>query len=109
MLNHILETTTPIVIHILEIIGVIIIFIGGITAFYRYLVSLIKRTNYPIKIKFAESLTLALEFKMGAEILKTLLVRTMDEMFILAAIIFLRAILAAVLHWELKSEKNIDS
>lgn len=107
MLGHFLETITPIVIHFLEIIGVIIIFIGGSTAFWKYCCNLIKGTNYPIKVKFAESLTLALEFKMGAEILKTVIVRTLDEMYILAAIILLRAILAFVIHWEIKSESHM--
>lgn len=65
---------------------------------------MITKKFYPIKIEFAQSLTLALEFKLGAEILKTVIVRSMDEMYILAAIIVLRAILAFVIHWEMKAD-----
>ena len=44
---------------------------------------------------------------MGAEILKTVIVRSLDEMYILAAIILLRAILAFVIHWEIKAENHV--
>ncbi|MGL4773691.1 MAG: DUF1622 domain-containing protein [Clostridium sp.] len=104
MLNEFLDSIIPVVIHLLEAMGVIIILIGGITAFWKYGCNLIKRTNYSIKIEFAQALTLALEFKLGAEILKTVIVRTLDEMYILAAIILLRAVLAFVIHWEIKAE-----
>ena len=104
MLEHLVSTLVPITIHILELMGITIIAIGAIKAFYKYGVNLIKGTSYPIKIEFAQALTLALEFKMGAEILKTVIVRSLDEMYILAAIILLRAILAFVIHWEMKSD-----
>ncbi len=106
MFEHFFEEFVYMVIHLLESMGVIIIFISGIKAFYKYGCNLIRHTDYQIKIKFAQALTLALEFKLGAEILKTVIVRTMDEMFILAAIIILRAILAFVIHWEIKSEER---
>lgn len=106
MLSRFLEFVIPQVIHLLEAMGVIIIFIGAIKAFWKYFCNLINKTNYPIKIQIAEALTLALEFKMGAEILKTVIIRSLDEMYILAAIIILRAILAFVIHWEIKSEKQ---
>lgn len=96
----------PIVIHSLEAMGVIVISIAGIIAFYKSAVNLIKKEKYPIKIKFAEAMSLALEFKMGAEILKTVTVRTLDEMFILGAIILLRAILSVIIHWEIKDQNH---
>ena len=101
-----LKFLIPEVVHILELFGVIIIAIGGFVAFYKYLMNLFFNKGYAIKIKFAEALTLALEFKMGAEILKTVLVQSFDEMFMLGAIILLRAILAFVIHWEIKSDKT---
>ena len=88
MLSNFLEIAIPEIIHLLEAMGVIIIFIGAIKAFWKYFCNLINKTNYPIKIQFAEALTLALEFKMGAEILKTVIVRSLDEMYILALLGF---------------------
>ena len=59
MLSHFLESSIPVIIHLLEAMGVFIIFVGAIKAFGKYFCNLVKRTNYPIKSKFAESLTLS--------------------------------------------------
>lgn len=104
LIENFVELITPIVIHILESMGIIIIIIGAIKAFYKFILNTITKDNIPIKVEFAQSLTLALEFKLGAEILKTVIVRSLDEMYILAAIIVLRAILAFVIHWEMKAD-----
>ena len=103
-MEHFVEVFTPLAIHILESMGIIIIAIGAIKAFYKFILGMITNNNFPIKIELAQALSLALEFKMGAEILKTVIVRSLDEMYILAAIIILRAILAFVIHWEMKEE-----
>ena len=52
MLSNFLEIVIPEIIHLLEAMGVIIIFIGAIKAFWKYFCNLIKGTNYPIKIQF---------------------------------------------------------
>ena len=104
MIEHIVEVIASITIHILELMGIVIIIIGAIKAFYTFILNMITKGNIPVKVVLSKALTLALEFKLGAEILKTVIVRSLDEMYILAAIILLRAILAFVIHWELKSE-----
>ena len=104
LIEHFVEFITPIAIHSLELMGIIIIIIGAIKAFYKFILNILTKNNYPIKVEFAQSLTLALEFKLGAEILKTVIVRSLDEMYILAAIIILRAVLAFVIHWEMKAD-----
>ncbi|MBE6054984.1 MAG: DUF1622 domain-containing protein [Clostridium sartagoforme] len=109
MMEHFVQLITPVAISILESMGIIIIIIGAIKAFYKFVVNIITKNNMPIKVEFAQSLTLALEFKLGAEILKTVIVRSLDEMYILAAIIILRAILAFVIHWEMKSDMENDN
>ena len=102
------EFITPLAIHSLEAMGIIIIIIGAIKGFYKFILGIITKNDYPIKVEFAQSLTLALEFKLGAEILKTVIVRSLDEMYILAAIIVLRAILAFVIHWEMKEDSQAN-
>ncbi|ASW41985.1 DUF1622 domain-containing protein [Clostridium isatidis] len=102
MLEGIVELVTPIIISILELMGILIIIVGAIKAFYKFALGILTKKSFPIKVEFAQSLTLALEFKLGAEILKTVIVRSLEEMYILAAIIILRAILAFVIHWEMK-------
>lgn len=106
MLEHLVSTLVPFGIHVLELMGVIVILVGGVKAFYKYGLNLLAKKNYAVKLELAKALTLALEFKLGAEILKTVIVKSLDEMYILAAIILLRAILAYVIHWEIKAEEE---
>ena len=54
----------------------------------------------------AEGSALALEFKMGGEVLRTVVVREWSELGILGAIIVLRAALTFLIHWEIKEEKK---
>ena len=91
---------------VIEIMGVVIITIGAVKAFVNYFRDAIKKTNHSIKIELGNALALALEFKMGAEILKTVVVREMTELIILGVVIVLRAILAVLIHWEIKNEKK---
>lgn len=106
MLEHIIETMLPEIVSILEIIGVIVITIGSLKAFYHYLKALLTQKQYPIRIELANALALGLEFKMGAEILKTVLVRSFSEIYILGAIILLRALLSMMIHFEIKAENE---
>ena len=53
-------------------------------------------------ISLGKSLSLALEFKMGAEIINTVIVRDLKELGILAIVIIIRALLAILIHWEIK-------
>lgn len=111
MLAHFLEEILVMLIDhmipILELMGVFIVAIGAFSSFYKYIRSGFHSDNEELKLGFAETLALALEFKMGGEILKTVITRTVDEMYILAAIIVLRAILTFVIHWEIKFDKEL--
>lgn len=109
MLEVFIESLLPEIISVLEIAGIAIITIGSLKAFFHYLKALITHKHYPIRIELANALALGLEFKMGAEILKTVLVRSLSEIYILAAIILLRALLSLMIHFEIKSEKENGS
>lgn len=106
MLEHIIETMLPEVVSFIEIIGIVVITGGSIKAFYHYMKALFIHKHYPIRIELANALVLGLEFKMGAEILKTVLVRSFSEIYILGAIILLRALLSLMIHFEMKTEKE---
>lgn len=95
-----------IIIHMMEFMGVFIITFGAIKAFVKYARTLFDFSNDNIKLEFVKALALGLEFKLGAEILKTLMVRTLSELIILASIVILRVILTFVIHWEIKSGTN---
>lgn len=106
ILNTLVETLVPEIIYLIELIGIFVITVGSIKAFVLYAISVIKRNHYPIKLTLGNSLALGLEFKMGAEILKTVIIRTPEEIYILGAIIVLRALLSILIHFEVKSEKE---
>ena len=50
-------------------------------------------------------LATSLEFKMAAEILKTVLVRDLNELVVLGAVVLLRALLSLLIHFEMKSHR----
>lgn len=102
-LEHILWTIVPVIVHVVEAMGVFIITLGAIKAFGKYTLTFFDFSNNSIKLELAQALALGLEFKMGAEILKTLLIRNLDELIILGSIVILRFILTFVIHWEISS------
>ena len=72
----------------------------------RYLHSIATRTPSNVKFHLANGLALSLEFKMAAEILKTVLVRSVQELVILGAVVLLRALLSLLIHFEMKEEHD---
>ena len=92
----------------LEFIGVAIIVIGTIKALVQLLSDLIRHRRINIVIELGKTLALALEFKMGAEIIKTVIVHDLNELAVLGIVILIRALLAFLIHWEIKMEKKTD-
>ena len=92
----------------LELIGIFIIIVGSFRALAQLLIRL--RTKQPINImiELGRALALGLEFKMGAEIVNTVIVREIRELLILGMVIALRAVLAILIHWEIKNERAYD-
>ena len=97
LLHYIVEFS----IIIFEFIGVGIIIVSGIIGFTKYL-----RRHPDTKIVLAQGLAMGLEFKLGSEILRTVIVRQWEEIGTVAGIIALRAALTFLIHWEIKEERN---
>ena len=104
--NTVLHFLAEITVHTLELIGIFIIIVGSFRALIQLLIRL--RTKQPINImiELGRALALGLEFKMGAEIVNTVIVREIRELLILGLVILLRAILAILIHWEIKNERR---
>lgn len=102
-LHVLLTQLIDVLILILEFVGVLLIAVGSMKAISDLIMSKLNFGSEDTKLILAQSLALALEFKMGAEILKTITVRTLDELKILGAIVLIRVILSFVIHWEIKS------
>ena len=91
---------------ILEMIGIIIIIIGSFRALWRLVQSMLKKQPFHVVIDLGKALSLALEFKMGAEIIKTVIIHNLEELAILGAVILIRALLAFIIHWEIRLEEK---
>lgn len=90
----------------LEFIGVAIIVVGSIKSLIQLISGLIRHRAINIVIELGKTLALALEFKMGAEIIKTVIVHDLNELAVLGIVILIRALLAFLIHWEMKMEKK---
>lgn len=84
-----------------ELIGVLVLVVTGIQGVIHY----IKRDPLT-RLKLAEGMAMGLEFKLGSEILRTVVVRDLSEIVIVGAIILLRAALTFLIHWEIKNVKR---
>ena len=102
--HHAIESIAHIVTYTLELIGILVIALGSFRSIYHHFEGVIKKKDTNIKIALGNCLALGLEFKMGAEIIKTVIARNLQELAILGVIIGLRAILALLIHWEIKTE-----
>ena len=99
-----IENIAHLVTYTLELIGILVIALGAFKSIYTHFTCVIKKKDTNIKIALGNCLALGLEFKMGAEIIKTVVARDLQELAILGVIIGLRAILALLIHWEIKTE-----
>ena len=101
ILRYVVEFSTL----LLELFGILILVLTAVKCFIFW----IKRDD-AIRLNLAQGIALALEFKLGGEVLRTVVVREWAELGILGAIILLRATLTFLIHWEIKNEKKeLDS
>lgn len=101
LLHTLLEYIVKCGILIFEYIGVGIIIWTSLVSLYKYV------TRKPdTRIYLAKGLAMGLEFKLGSEILRTVVVREWSEIAIVAGIIALRAALTFLIHWEIKEEEK---
>ncbi len=90
----------------LELIGVLIIIVGSFRALVRLIKCLIRKLPFHVVVDLGKALSLALEFKMGAEIIKTVIIHNLEELAILGVVIIIRALLAFIVHWEIRTEEK---
>ncbi|HIX06432.1 MAG TPA: DUF1622 domain-containing protein [Candidatus Fournierella pullicola] len=86
---------------LLEFIGVGVIVVAALQGILNYI-----RRDPLTRLKLAKGMAMGLEFKLGSEILRTVVVREFTEIGLVAAIIVLRAALTFLIHWEIKTEES---
>ena len=96
----------PYMISILELIGIFVVFWAGIYGFFKYIQSWFTHKKINLIDLLGHHLAMGLEFKMAAEILRTVLIQSLDELYMLGAVILLRAILSLLIHFEMNPHKG---
>ena len=100
MLEELIAMLLPPIISICELMGIFVVAVSAARAFWNYCKGLV---THDVKFDLANGLATSLEFKMAAEILKTVLVRDLNELVVLGAVVLLRALLSLLIHFEMKS------
>ena len=86
---------------VMELFGVCVLVFTAVKSFILWI------SRKPgLRLELAQGIALALEFKMGGEVLRTVVVRDWAELGILGAIILLRGVLTFLIHWEIMNEKK---
>lgn len=101
VLESFLDNLVSVFIVVFELIGVLVIIAAGVRGCYHIL-----RRSPNTRLTLAKGLAMGLEFKLGSEILRTVIVRQWSEIAIVAGIIALRAALTFLIHWEIKEEEK---
>ena len=98
ILTYVVEICTI----LMELFGIAVLVYTAIKCFIQW----IRKDNRHLRLNLAEGIALSLEFKMGSEVLRTVVVRDWEELGILGAVILLRGLLTFLIHWEIKNEEN---
>lgn len=85
---------------LMECVGVTILLFTAV----KSICGIIMRDSH-VRLILAKGIALSLEFKLGGEVLRTVIVREWSELAILGAIIVLRGALTFLIHWEIKTEE----
>ena len=100
-LHTALSLLTGSAILLFEYTGVGVIIATGIMGIMRCL-----RRDPATRLQLAKGMALGLELKLGSEILRTVIVREFREIWLVGAIILLRASLTLLIHWEITNEER---
>lgn len=100
-LHEILKVISESAILLFEFMGVLVLILTGIIGIFNYF-----RKSPFTRLNLAKGMAMGLEFKLGSEILRTVVVREWKEILIVAGIILLRASLTFLIHWEIINEKK---
>lgn len=97
VLQYVVELCTI----LLELFGIIVLVCTAVKCFVAWI-----RHDSNLRLDLAQGIALSLEFKMGSEVLRTVVVRDWSELGILGAVILLRGLLTFLIHWEIKHEEE---
>lgn len=86
---------------VMELIGVIVLLYTGIRCFVKWV-----QKRHHVRLELAKGIALALGFKMGGEVLRTVIVQDWIELGILGVVVLLRILMTLLIHWEIRNEEE---
>ncbi len=89
---------------ILEFFGTSVLIVSGVSSIVKWL-----KKSPDVRTTISQGILLALSFKMGGEVLRTVIITEPVEMFTIFGIIILRGIVAGLIYWEITKEIKIES
>jgi len=95
------EIAIHLIVQVLEFLGILIVTYGSIKAAIQLAINIFQKIKTVPDLR--RTLAFGLEFLMAAEIVRTVLVRTVNELVMLGGIIALRGLLGLIIHWEEKT------
>ena len=101
-----IETALPYVIALVEIMAILVISWSAVVAAVQFFQTAFCKKHIDVQNSLARGLMVGLEFAMAAEILKTILIQTLEEIFLLGGIIVLRIALSLLMHFENRPHKT---
>ncbi len=101
LLHETLLQITEGAIFLFEFMGVLVLILTGLRGITNYF----KKSPFT-RLNLAQGMAMGLEFKLGSEILRTVVVREWTEVALVGGIILLRAALTLLIHWEITNEKK---
>ena len=107
-IKNILHPLADVSAGVLELIGIIIIIVSSFRALFLLAKRFAKKRPFHVATDLGKGLSLALEFKMGAEIIKTVIIHNLEELAILGIVIIIRALLALIIHLEIHLEEKAE-
>jgi len=90
---------------ILDLLGALVLTATAVIVFLNFWRKLSGATE-GLRLSLAQGLALGLEFKLGGEILRTVAIRTLNEVMVLGAIVLLRGAMSLLIHWEIRHSKE---
>ena len=88
---------------ILEFFGTSVLIVTGVKSMIKWL-----KKEPDARSDIAQGILLALAFKMGGEVLRTVIIEEPRELFSIFAIILLRGLVAVLIYWELGKELRLE-
>jgi uncharacterized membrane protein len=86
---------------LLELFGILILLYTGVRTFIGW-----AGHKEDVSLDLGESIAMALEFLLAAEVMHTVIAQQVSDLIILGALVVLRAVMTIEIHWELKNEKK---